>query len=124
MLKKSTQPVLGIGGTFCGWTDDTFSMPFLCGNAPLLHGLNLKKLVEDNFHLPAFMIDDTNAHALAEYRFGSGRGIRRFMSLAMGTGISSGVILDGKLLRFTGGCVGDTGHLSCARVDRVARLVV
>ena len=57
------------------------------------------------------LIDDTNAHTLAEFTFGSGRSFVRFMNLAMGTGLSAGVIIDGKLLDFTGGCIGDSGHI-------------
>jgi glucokinase len=33
------------------------------------------------------------------------------MNLAMGTGLSAGIIIEGKPLQFTGGCAGDTGHL-------------
>jgi glucokinase len=111
MLSQFGERVVGIGGTFLGWIDEARSGPFMCINAPKLHGLDLRRILEDRFHLPVALIDDTNAHALGEYHFGSGRGVRRYMNLAMGTGLSAGVILYGQPLQFTAGCVGDTGHL-------------
>ena len=103
--------VIGIGATFLGWIDEARTGPFLCMNAPALHGFNLRGMLEAEFHLPVVLIDDVNAHTLAEYTYGSGQGYRRFMCLAMGTGLSAGVIINGKPLQFTGGCAGDTGHI-------------
>lgn len=103
--------VVGIGATFLGWIDDGRTGPFLCMNFPALHGINLRELLTAEFHLPVVLIDDINAHTLAEYTYGTGQGYRRFMCLAMGTGLSAGVIINGKPLQFTGGCVGDTGHI-------------
>jgi glucokinase len=111
MLARQRQEVAGIGGTFLGWIDEARSGPYLSFNALELHGLNLRKILSEAFNLPVALIDDTNAHTLAEFTFGVGRGSRRFMNLAMGTGLSAGIIIDGELLQFTGGCAGDTGHL-------------
>lgn len=111
MLAQAGRPVAGIGGTFLGWIDEARSGPYLCINAPSLHGLNLRKILDEQFGLPVKLIDDSNAHALAEYSFGTGQGCRRFMNLAMGTGLSAAIILYGKPLEFTCGCAGDTGHM-------------
>jgi glucokinase len=111
LLERVDGKVCGIGGAFLGWIDEERTGPFLCFNAPQLHGVNLRKMIEDRFNLPVRLIDDTNAHALAEYTYGCGRGRRRFMNLAMGTGLSAGVIIHGEALQFTGGCAGDTGHV-------------
>jgi glucokinase len=111
MLERAERPIVGIGGTFLGWIDETHSGPFLPFNAPSLNRVNLRKILENEFDLPIQLIDDSSAHTLAEFTYGSGRGQRRFMNLAMGTGITAGIILEGKPLQFTGGCAGDTGHL-------------
>ena len=111
LLDSSPINVLGIGGTFLGWIDDDRSGPFLCQNVPVFHGLDLKALLEHEFNLPVSLIDDANAHALAEYTFGNGRGMRRFMSVALGTGIGIAMMIDGKPLDFTSGCIGDAGHI-------------
>jgi len=111
MLARADQPVVGIGGTFLGWIDEARSGPYLCINAPSLHGLNLRKILAETFGLPVYLIDDSNAHALAEYHFGVGQGCRRFMNLALGTGLSAAIVLYGQPLQFTCGCAGDTGHM-------------
>jgi len=111
VLNMAPQGVLGIGITFLGWINEARTGPFFCMNAPALHGFNLKGWASERFHLPVVVHDDVTAHTLAEYTFGSGRGARRFLCLAMGTGVGAGVIIDGEALQFSGGCAGDTGHL-------------
>jgi glucokinase len=102
---------VGIGVCFLGWLNQAGTGPQFCMNAPALHNIDFKALLTDAFRLPVVVHDDVTAHTLAEYHFGNGRGSRRFLCLAMGTGLGAGVIIDGKPLDFTGGCAGDTGHL-------------
>jgi glucokinase len=110
-LEMVNGSIIGIGATFLGWIDEARTGPFMCSNAPALHRLNLKKLLENEFHLPVVLNDDATAHALAEYNYGSGRGVRRFMSMAMGTGLGVAMMINGESLKFTAGCVGDAGHM-------------
>ncbi len=80
-------------------------------NAPALHNFDFKGLIKDAFHLPVIVQDDVTAHTLAEYRYGSGQGSRRFLCLAMGTGLGAGIIVDGEPLQYAWGTAGDTGHI-------------
>lgn len=111
LIVSAPDEVVGIGGSFLGWIDEARTGPFLCFNAPSLHGVNLKRVFTQEFHLPVALTEDSTAHTLAEYHYGSGRGARRFMCLALGTGVSAGVVINGKTLDYTGGCAGDTGHI-------------
>ena len=61
--------------------------------------------------IPFVLDNDCNAAALAEYRFGAGRGSRHMIYMAASTGIGSGLILDGRLFRGTYGWAGETGHM-------------
>lgn len=56
---------------------------------------------------------DNDAHtaALAEYRYGAGRGFREMLYCPVSTGISSGIILDGKLFHGSYGWSGESGHM-------------
>jgi predicted NBD/HSP70 family sugar kinase len=56
--------------------------------------------------------NDVNAGAVAEGRWGAGRGIDDFMYLAIGTGIGAGLVLDGRLYRGARNLAGEIGHLS------------
>src|SRR5439155_846483 len=55
------------------------------------------------FGVPVVVDNDVNALALAEWRFGAGRGARSLVVLAPGTGFGAGVILDGRLVRGVAG---------------------
>ncbi len=62
----------------------------------------------------AFLMNDANACALAEWQFGAGRGCRNMVFLTMGTGMGSGLILDGRLYEGANGNAGEVGHLRLA----------
>lgn len=59
--------------------------------------------------------NDANACAVAEWRFGAGRGTKNMIFLTFGTGLGAGLILDGKLYRGTCGNAGEVGHVRLAR---------
>lgn len=55
--------------------------------------------------------NDSNAAALAEFRFGAGRGKKHMVYMATGTGLGSGIIIDGKVFRGSYGWAGESGHM-------------
>jgi glucokinase len=59
---------------------------------------------------PIRVENDANATALAEWKFGAGRGARNVVFMTMGTGIGAGLILDGRLYRGTNDLGGEIGH--------------
>lgn len=61
--------------------------------------------------LPAFLCNDANACALAEWRFGAGQGTRNMIFCTFGTGFGAGLILDGKLYAGTTDDAGEIGHV-------------
>jgi glucokinase len=73
-------------------------------------GVPLGARLTARFGVPAFVDNDVNALALAEWRFGAGRGARSLVVLAPGTGFGSGVILEGRLVRGVAGFGGEFGH--------------
>jgi len=79
----------------------------------------LRHALEKRFSLNCPLEVDSNAAVVAEYRHGAGRGSSRFLGVTVGTGLGGGVIIDGQLLRFTGECAGDIGHII---LDRNGRL--
>jgi glucokinase len=60
---------------------------------------------------PVAIENDANAAALAEWRFGAGRGHRDVVYLTMSTGVGGGLILDGRLYRGPRGNAGELGHI-------------
>lgn len=62
----------------------------------------------------AFLMNDANACALAEWQDGAGQGARNVVFLTMGTGMGAGLILDGRLYEGTNGNAGEVGHVRLA----------
>jgi glucokinase len=79
-------------------------------HAPDLADRPLADLLRARFALPAYVDNDVNALALAEWRFGAGRGVRSLVVLAPGTGFGCGIILEGRLVRGVNGFAGEFGH--------------
>jgi glucokinase len=68
--------------------------------------------LQDRFGMPAAIENDANAAALAEHRYGAGRGSRHMVMLTLGTGVGGGLILDGELYRGAIGAAGELGHIT------------
>jgi glucokinase len=80
-------------------------------NIPLA-GLDFREHLTTRFGLPAAIENDANAAALAEHRFGAGRGSRHMVMLTLGTGVGGGLILNGELYRGAVGAAGELGHIT------------
>jgi glucokinase len=78
-------------------------------NIPL-DELDLAARLRERFGLPAAIENDANAAALAEHRYGAGRGSNHMVMLTLGTGIGGGLILDGRLYRGAVGAAAELGH--------------
>jgi glucokinase len=67
--------------------------------------------VEARTGLPAFVDNDANAAAWGEFRLGSAKGAANLAFLTLGTGIGSGFVVDGRLLRGSTGAGAELGHI-------------
>jgi glucokinase len=62
----------------------------------------------------AALMNDANANALAEWKFGAGQGSRIMIYLTAGTGMGAGIVIDGRVLEGVRGNAGEVGHLRLA----------
>jgi glucokinase len=74
------------------------------------HEYPLMKKLEQIFDLPITIENDVNLAIQGEHWFGAGRGLRDLVMIAIGTGIGSGIILDGRLHRGFQGTSGEIGY--------------
>lgn len=79
-------------------------------HVPELVGLPLAARLASRFAVPAYVDNDCNALALAEWRFGAARGARSLVVLAVGTGLGAGIVIEGRLVRGAAGFGGELGH--------------
>ena len=80
-------------------------------NLPGWDDVRITEMLENEFHVPAYLCNDADACALAEWRFGAGKGTTNMVFLTFGTGMGAGLILNGKLYSGTCGMAGEIGHV-------------
>lgn len=71
----------------------------------------LSQLFEDKFHKPTLLTNDANAAAMGEMIFGNARDLKDFVTITLGTGVGSGVIVNGDLVYGHDGFAGEYGHI-------------
>lgn len=83
-------------------------------NLPLWQDVPIAQWAKEHWGAPAFLQNDADACALAEWQYGAGRGTRNMIFLTFGTGMGAGLILDGRLYSGTQGMGGEIGHIRLA----------
>lgn len=81
-------------------------------NLPGWDEIAIVQMLEDATGIPTFLQNDADACALAEWKFGAGRGTRNMIFLTFGTGLGAGLILNGALYSGTSGMAGEVGHMA------------
>lgn len=116
LTSKYTISSIGIGApnfdsgsnTFCpvnfNWTDVS---PF-----------NLEKHLEHEVNIPTSVVNDANAVALAENRYGIGRSVNSFVIITIGTGLGAGIVINNHLFDGSYGYAGEFGHTKVENIDR------
>lgn len=116
-IEKLIEITRGMGefqsiGISCGGPLDSkrgviMSPPNLVGwdNVPIC------EILRNEFSVPVYLCNDANACALAEWKFGAGKGTQNMVFLTFGTGLGAGLILDGKLYSGTNDMAGEVGHI-------------
>ena len=107
-LEQSSVSAMGVscGGPLDTKTGVVYSPP----NLPGWDAFPLKAQLESEFQMPVTIENDANASALAEYRFGGGRGYKAVLYMTMSTGIGGGIVIDGRIYRGANDSAGEVGH--------------
>jgi glucokinase len=74
-------------------------------------GVPVKSILENEFGVPCAVENDADAGAMAEHRFGAGRGCQHLVFLTLGTGLGAGLILNGQIFRGATSMAGEIGHV-------------
>lgn len=83
-------------------------------NLPGWCDVPITEIVRAKTGVPVFLQNDANACALAEWRFGAGRGTQNMVFLTFGTGLGAGIIVNGGILNGASGMAGECGHVRLA----------
>ena len=111
----SAESLIGVGVS-CGGPLDSKKGVINCPpNLPDWDGVPIVKILSEHFGVKCVLHNDANACAVAEWRFGAGKGFNNVVFLTFGTGMGAGLILDGKLYSGTNDGAGEVGHIRLAQ---------
>lgn len=109
---------MGIGAPnanyYTGTIEDAVNLPWR-GRVPLA------KMFADKLGVPVAMTNDANAAAMGEMVYGVAQGMKNFIMLTLGTGVGSGIVINGQVVYGCDGFAGELGHVIMDRSPK-ARL--
>lgn len=111
IAQNSDLKIAALGVGFPGLIDRTGTVVSSVNLKPV-NGFNLQQWLESVSGIPSIIINDANAAAVAEMSYGAGRPFSSVLHLTLGTGVGSGLILDGKLWTGGDGVASEFGHVT------------
>ena len=84
-------------------------------NLPWKGVIPFAKLLGDKLDIPAAITNDANAAAVGEMSYGAARGMKNFIMITLGTGVGSGIVVNGELIYGHDGFAGELGHTIAVR---------
>lgn len=109
----ATDKIQGIGigapnaNYYTGRIDNAVNLPW--------PDMPLAQLVSEKFGIPVAVTNDANAAALGEMTYGAARGLRDFIMITLGTGVGSGIVINGQVVYGHDGFAGELGHMTAKR---------
>ncbi len=107
-----TRRVRRIGVSVPGWVDSARGVLTRAANIPCWRSFPLARRIERRYRMPVFIGNDANLAALAEAVWGAGRGYRSVFYVTLGTGVGTGIVLDGRVYSGRTGAASEGGHVS------------
>lgn len=111
---KKLGPAESIGVSCGGPLDSKKGLVQSPPNLPGWDDIPITEILQQATGIPAYLQNDANACALAEWKFGAGKGTENMIFLTFGTGLGAGLILNGALYEGTNGNAGEAGHIPLA----------
>jgi len=106
------EDIAGVGIACGGPLDPKTGVILAPPNLPGWDEVPIVDIVQKQMGLPAALENDADCCALAEFFFGAGKNKKNVVSFTWGTGIGSGMVLNGKLFSGARGCAGEIGHVT------------
>ena len=88
-------------------------------NLPWRGVIPLAALFEEKIGVPTALTNDANAAAIGEMTYGAARGMKDFIMITLGTGVGSGIVINGQMVYGHDGFAGELGHVIARRDGRI-----
>ena len=86
-------------------------------NLPWKGVIHFADMLSQAFGVPAAVTNDANAAAVGEMAYGAAKGMKDFIVITLGTGVGSGIVIDGKIVYGHDGFAGELGHVIYDRTE-------
>jgi glucokinase len=110
MRDRRARAARAIGISVPGWVDAARGSLLSATNIPCWRDFPLARKIAKHYGLPTRIANDANVAALAEAVWGAGQGYRNVFYVTLGTGIGTGIVLDGRIYEGRTGAAGEGGH--------------
>lgn len=104
-------PLGGIGISCGGPLDSNRGLILSPPSLPQWEEFPIVRLLFDRYAIPTYLQNDANACAVAEWKFGAGKGTQNMVFLTFGTGLGAGLVLNGRLYSGANDNAGEIGHV-------------
>ena len=115
--KIEKNAIEGIGFGFPGQIDCDNGIVRILPNIPGWINVPIADIMQKEFNVPVKVDNDVRCAALAELNYGAGCGCKNLICITIGTGIGSGLIVNGKLVRGASNAAGEIGHIKLSLHD-------
>ena len=95
------------GNFYTGYIQEAMNLPW--------QTVPFAQLVSERFSLPCRITNDANAAAMGEMTYGAAKGMKNFIMITLGTGVGSGIVIDGNVVYGHDGFAGELGHTTAVR---------
>lgn len=117
-LQLTDEHIKCMGLGIPGLLDPKSGLSIFSPNFPGWENIQVVREMEKEFKFPIFIDNDVRVNLYGEWYFGAGRGVNNLVLVTIGTGLGSGVVVDGKVLYGTTSSVGEIGHMNMYREGR------
>ncbi|GHT95277.1 N-acylmannosamine kinase [Spirochaetia bacterium] len=114
LIAAAGEPPEAIGISCGGPLDQEKGVILSPPNLPGWDEIHITDFFKERTGIPAYLCNDANAGALAEWKYGAGKGYNNVIFITFGTGFGAGLILDGHLYNGASGQAGEIGHIRLA----------
>lgn len=103
-----TIEAMGIGAPNANYYTGIIDNP---ANLPWKGQIPLAKMFSDRLGIPVALTNDANAAAIGEMAYGAAKGMKNFIMITLGTGVGSGIVVNGQVVYGSDGFAGELGHV-------------
>lgn len=110
LRNRGARKISAMGVSVPGWVDSKTGTVLRAANLPCWKNFNLTRELEKHYRMPVRVANDAKAAALAEAAWGAGRGYGNVFYATLGTGVGTGLVIDGQIYMGRRGPGGEGGH--------------